>query len=218
MDYDTPWEDAPFVEGGALGTYSMNTDDMGHLNTTHEDHHNYTSSYRYRDMLNSAFNKYKDLKGNTARKDASVNIATIAAIGLVMLGINNFITRLLVLVVTVILCFEVEIQIPAASLILAVFFYRDCNTNIAKSILIVLSLIVMIYYYWSHLLDGYTNVIWWVNIIIVVIWAWLIFRSSSTITPDYLDMYGGQKVMREDNAIQMLSNEFDQLSNDDYDY
>ena len=72
MDYDTPWDDAPFIiEAGALGnmgggSYNQSPD-MG-MNHSHDHHeHSYTSSYRYRDMLNSAYAKYKDIKNVLVR-------------------------------------------------------------------------------------------------------------------------------------------------------
>jgi len=212
MDYDTPWDDVPFViEGGALNSYTSTA-----LPEIPHDHHNlmtksdhsggYSYSYRYREMLSNAFSNYSHIKESTTKKDASTNFTAIAAIGLAMLCINSFLMRLVFMIVAVILCFEIELQIPAASAILAIFFFRDRNTGPAKSLLILLSLVVIIYYYWSSLFEGYTNIIWWVNVLILLLWGWLVVTSNTkmhAMNPGQSFAAGGQETVAD-----MLSTDF----------
>jgi len=115
----------------------------------------------------------------------------------------------------VVLSFEIELQVPAASIILSIFLFKDRRINLAKAMLLVLSFVVLIYYYWSSMLASYTVVIWWINIIIVLLWVWLLFTGSNKIDYGYYDIYGGQPKPESENVEYINLNdipEFDNMS------
>lgn len=205
--YDN-WNDGYLIEGGALGQNSLgnlirsfpeemdkDVSDLSNLSNISNPHH----EYRYREILNNAFNRYHSLKQNDIKKDAAMTFTAIAAIGITIMCIESILMKIVVLAIGVILSFEIELQIPAASIILSLFVFKD-SSSFGKGLLIILSLISLIYFYCSNILIVYSYIIWWINIIIVLLWIWLLFTVSGSVSGTYNvpRFYGGDSNLNED--------------------
>lgn len=196
MEYSN-WEDVPYlIDAGSLAepmnspyqTQTCHTERDVTIDDINTSYKNTLKEYRYKELLSKAFESYSNIRHSITKQDAAINFTTIGAIGLSLLCMDSFVLRLLFLIISVILSFEIELQIPAASIILAIFVFRDRKITLPKAALLIMSFVVIVYYYWSSMLTSYTVIIWWVNIIIVVLWLWLLFTGSN-IDPSYYSLY-----------------------------
>lgn len=175
MDYDN-WDESYIVAGSLSSQFNQSKAIPEETQAVANDS-SYTG-YNYKEMINNAYRQYNALGSLMVKKDAAITFTAIGAIGLALICLNSLIIKLGFLAIATILSFDVEIQIPCASILLVIFVFRG-NMTIAKAALLILSFVVLIYAYWEDSLVSYQDLIWWLNIAIVILWAWLIFMSSN---------------------------------------
>lgn len=223
MEYSN-WEDVPYlIDAGSLAepmtspyqTQTCHTQGDITINDINTSYKNTLKEYRYKELLSKAFESYSNIRHSITKQDAAINFTTIGAIGLSLLCMDSFVLRLLFLAISVILSFEIELQIPAASIILAIFIFRDRKITLPKAALLIMSFVVLVYYYWSSMLTSYTVVIWWVNIIIVVLWLWLLFTGSN-IDPSYYSLYNNYNNYNNCNTSSDNINNLNSANNQYY--
>lgn len=169
------------IEGGSLASHAIQqqfNQQFQDISSSKEEQPEVFSSYKYKDVINNAFKQYTALGNLMVKKDAAITFSAIGAIGLALLCINSFVVKIIFLAVATILSFDVELQIPCASILLALFVFRDSSRCISKALVLILSIVVIIYGYWADSLANYCDVIWWMNIFLVVLWGWLILMSK----------------------------------------
>lgn len=135
------------------------------------------NGYRYSDVLNKAFKQYSSLGALMVKKDAAITFSTLGAIGLSLICINSLLVKLVFLAIAVILSFDLELQIPCASILLSVFVFRDSCMGITKAVVLLLSILVFVYSYWADSLINYSDIVWWMNILLVALWLWMLINS-----------------------------------------
>lgn len=201
------------VEGGTLSSHAIQhqfiqqfpqSEEKSTPNTTDEGY----ADYKYTDVLNKAFKQYSALGSLMVKKDAAITFTAIGAIGLALLCINSLIVKLVFLAVATVLSFDVELQLPCASILLAIFVFRDNCMGVSKAIVLLLSILVIIYAYWAECLSGYQDVVWWLNIFLVVLWGWLIFNGSNHQYYSRIIEFGGGSV----DTIYSSITEFDTMN------
>lgn len=222
MDYN-PWMDNDneyLINAGSLGNQgfrniasfepnpSMNPD----LENAMPNNPN-PFDYRYKELLSRAFDNYSYMKEQSIKKDASLVFTTMTVIGLGLLCVDSLIMQLIILAVAVILSFDIELQIPTASLILSIFVFRG-RSSLAKGLLMLLSLISLIYFYCSSMLTRFNGVIWWINLIIVLLWVWLLFTYNNY----RMTLYGGNPPPPQKEEVPLDSNLMSMtMQNEDFD-
>lgn len=191
MDYSSWDESAYLIEGGSLNLSNLsNLSNLGNFNgviSNDKDQSGVANQdgssaeeYRYKDLISKAYKQYTALGNLMVKKDAAITFTAIGAIGVSLLCINSLIVRILYVAVATILSFDIELQIPCASILLSIFVFRDYTMGLSKALLLIISLIVLVYAYWADSLANYSEVIWWMNIFVVALWVWLLFNSSNT--------------------------------------
>lgn len=194
MDY-TSWDESTYLlEAGSLNISNLaNNAGLSNLTNLTNAANGFTvdqkevtdgsgeviDDYRYKDLISKAYKQYTALGNLMVKKDAAITFTAIGAIGLSLLCINSLVVRLLYVAVATILSFDVELQIPCASILLSIFVFRDYSMGLSKALLLIISFIVLVYAYWADSLANFTEVIWWMNIAVVVLWLWLLFNSSN---------------------------------------
>lgn len=202
MDYNQ-WDDGAFIEGGSLASHAIQQQLQQQPEPLPESQF---EDYRYKDLLGKAYRQYSSLGSLMVKKDAAITFTTIGAIGISLLCIQSLVVRLLFLIVGTILSFDIELQIPCASILLSLFVFRDHSMAVSKALLLILSFITLIYAYWADCLVNYGDVIWWLNIVIVALWAWMIFAGASE------GYYGRIFEIRGGESAYDSISEFDHMS------
>ena len=185
MDYVDLADGQFLVDGGSLPSHliqqQMNQQlNQGQFDGDQKDVGSSADEYRYSDILSKAFKQYSSLGNLMVKKDAAITFTTIASIGVTLLCISSFVVKLLFLAVATVLSFDIELQIPCASILLALFVFRESCIGVSKALLLFISLVVLVYVYWSDCLSNYVDVIWWMNIFLIALWAWMIFTSADS--------------------------------------
>jgi hypothetical protein len=205
MDY-SDWNNEPFlIDAGSLASHTIQQQFQQQfqqqLPNDGSSNDNLTEGYNYKDLLGKAYKQYSALGNLMVKKDAAITFTTIGAIGLSLLCINSLIIRILFLAVASILSFDLELQIPCASILLSLFVFREHNMSISKALLLILSLTTLVYAYWAESLINYSDIVWWMNIFIVVLWVWLVFNASSSGYYKHIIEFAGGNVLSPYDGI-----------------
>lgn len=207
MDY-SEWDDGTFLEAGSLASHVLQQQ-LQQSESIPPPIDGQFDDYKYKDLLGKAYKQYSTLGSLMVKKDAAITFTAIGAIGISLLCINSLVVRLLFLVVATILSFDIELQIPCASILLALFVFRDHSMAVSKALLLILSFVALVYAYWADCLVNYSDVVWWMNIFIVALWAWMIFAGASDgYYSRIIEFRGGAQ---DDSAYDSIS-EFDHMS------